>query len=211
MKIEVLKEIPFGELERNIRSVPLLKSPDVFVYADANISLREFHVDEINPTSFYVIKDNLQRQKDLREVLLKKGIDSLHLDKAYEIKNSLGEMWTLMPPVIEVAERKISYVPQEDEIKYSDEIKLKIPVINDGMHRVFLAREEGESFNGVYVSGVMKEFPFYAHPNGWDMVKMVDEVPATKKEKKFYSRNDCYGLYRDFGVLGCGAPRGTSK
>lgn len=215
MNIEVLGEISFDELREKIRSVPLMNKREdgsnIYVYGDANISLREFDVGDVNPTSFYVIRDNMRFQRELREELLKQGIDSLHLDRAYELKNDKGEIWTLMPPVIEVASRDVRFVPMEGELKYNDVSQLNIPIINDGMHRVSLARELGDTFNGIYISGVLKEFPFYAHPNGWSRVKEVDKVPASKEEKKFYSRENCYGLYRDFGFLGCGAPRGVSK
>jgi hypothetical protein len=215
MKIDILKKIDFDELERMVRGVPLLKKREdgsnVYVYENADISLRELGVNDVNPTSFYVIGENLQTQRDLRKALSSHGVDILHLEGAYEIKNERGHVWTLMPPVVEVAEREVFYVPQDGEIEYLDKVKLNVPIINDGMHRAFLARELGESFNAVYVSGALSDFPFYAHPNSWDKIKEVVEVPATKVEKKFYSREDCYGLYRDFGVLGCGAPRGTSK
>ena len=215
MKIEIIGEIEFRDLAQKIRQVPLMgKKEDgsnIYVYENANISLKELKVDEVNPTSFYVIKDNMQFQKELRAELLIKGIDTLHLNKAYELKNEKGEIWTLTPPIVEVTQRYIKYIQQEGELKYGDIVKVNVPIINDGMHRISLAKELYETFNSIYISGVPVEHPFYAHPNDWARVKEVDKVPSSKLEKKFYSRESCYGLYRDFGVLGCGAPRGTSK
>lgn len=203
------------DLSDKIRQIPLMEKredgSDIYVYENANISLKELSVDEINPTSFYVIKDNMQFQRDLRNELLDKGIDTLRLDRGYELKNEKGEIWTLMPPVIEVTKRDVRYVHQEGELKYEDIVKINIPIINDGMHRINLARELGKTFNAIYISGASEDYPFYAHPNEWSRIKEVDKVPSTKLEKKFYSKENCYGLYRDFGSLGCGAPRGTSK
>ena len=54
-------------------------------------------------------------------------------------------------------------------------------------------------------------FFFYAHPNEWNKVKIFDDTPKTKRGKKLYSREDNYALYRNFGILGCGEPRGVSK
>ena len=216
MKFEILKEIEFSELEGLVRKVPLMKQndgdEDILVYRDANISFRELNVEEVNPTTFYIVRDNLDFQRGLRaELMHQYGIDPLHLTKAYEIRNEAGEVWTLMPPVIEVAHRNVNYVPGAQELEYTDTFGIKIPIINDGAHRVYLAKEEGETFTGVYISGIPEEHPFYAHPNEWSRVKVVDSVPKTKEEKKLYSRDNCYQLYRDFGILGCGEPRGIGN
>jgi len=66
-------------------------------------------------------------------------------------------------------------------------------------------------FNGIYIVGALESHPFYAHPNEWERIKIVEEVPKDKKDKKFYSRPDCYALYRNFGVLGCGAPEAQAS
>ncbi len=185
----------------------------IFVYENANISLKKFKYDEVNPPTFYLIKENLDLQRELRSSLLSDhGLDSLNLDCALEISIDGGAKATLTPPIIEVTERKVSYVPQDGEIDYSDKAaKIKIPLICDGAHRVFLAKEKNEYFTGVNISGVNPEYPYYAHPNGWDKVNIVDTVPKTLEEKKFYRYEDCYALYRNFGVIGCGKPRGVGK
>lgn len=215
MKIDIVGEIEFRDLANKIRGVPLMGKRDdgssIYVYENANISLKELKVNEINPTSFYVLKNNMEFQRNLRSDLLKMGIDTLHLKKAYEIKNEKGEIWTLTPPIIEVTQRDVKYIPREGELKYGDVVRVNVPIINDGMHRVNLARELNETFNAIYISRVPEEYPFYAHPNEWSKVKEYEEVPSSKLEKKFYSRENCYNLYRDFGTIGCGAPRGTSK
>ncbi len=215
-KIEVLREIPFSELASMVRSVPLSQKGEsgeqIFVYQNAEVGLRRSGYQEVNPTTFYVLKEGLERQRLLRRLLIKSfGLDSLMLEGALEIKNDLGEIWTLTPPIIEVTRRTIQYIPQEGEIRYEDPTEIQIPVINDGAHRVFMAREEGLEFNALFISGADERYPFYAHPNSWDEVSVVDDVPSDKRDKKFYSRENCYRLYRDFGVLGCGAPRGTSN
>ncbi len=216
MTIKLVRKIPWSELEANVRSVPLNKpaadgSP-ILVYRDARISLRELDSQEVNPTSFYLLRSGLAMQEKLqRELAQEYGIDSLHLDGAVEIENEKGEIWTLTPPIIEVTPRNVQYQAKEGEISYSDVVPIQIAIINDGLHRVATARKQGRTFNGIFISGADPNFPFYAHPNGWDRITEMDAVPKTKPEKKFYSREDCYALYRNFGVLGCGAPRGTSK
>lgn len=215
MRIDILNKIPFSELEEMIRDVPInqkdASGERIKVYRNADISFRETPVNQVNPTSFYLLKGNLDTQRSLREAMLDAhGIDTLHLDAAYEIQNG-EEIWTITPPIIEITPRIVQYLPGDQEITYTQPARINIPIINDGLHRVSLAQENDESFLGMHISGADERFPFYAHPNSWNRVKVVDEVPSTKQEKKFYLRENCYELYRDFGTLGVGSPRGTSK
>jgi hypothetical protein len=123
-----------------------------------------------------------------------------------------NEIWTLTPPIIELAFRTIGYFPTHEEIDHSNtKTRINIPLICDGIHRVAYSRERDGFFNGIKIVGANQDYPYYAHPNGWEMVKFVDEVPASSSEKKLYSRQNCYHLYRDFGIIGCGKPRGVRK
>jgi hypothetical protein len=211
MHITLVKEISLEELMEKFRDVPLKEpAPDsspIYVYKDASISLREFDPREVNPTTFYVLRHNLQFQRDLRKVLLESGIDSLHLNGAVVLQDEQGKQRTLMPPVIELGQRTISYVPGPHEITHHRKVTINIPLINDGAHRVMLARELGQTFHGIYVVGADPSHPFYAHPNSWDDVQIMDSVPATPHEKKLYLRENCATLYRNFDVFGCGTLR----
>jgi hypothetical protein len=86
---------------------------------------------------------------------------------------------------------------------------VNVACINDGLHRVDLAREIKKNVVVAHISGIPEKHPFYALPNGWDEVKVFDDTPKTMAEKKMYRCNDSYALYRDFDVLGCGKPRNT--
>ena len=214
MTIEILKLISFGELEEKLRQVPLMKKDaqgkEILIYEHANSQLRTFSTQEVNPTSFYLLGRNLAFQRELREHLLKiYDIDVLNLSGALELKNG-NEIWTLTPPIIESTQRTVQYQPQAGEISHPGNCRISIPIINDGLHRVYLAWQTTGTFKGIHISGALEEYPFYAHPNEWEKIKVLDELPKTKEEKKLYSREDCYALYRNFGILGCGAPRHTS-
>ncbi len=215
MNIEVIRRIPFEELEDKLRKVPLMKKDDqgreILIYETANIQLRRFNAEEVNPTSFYLLRKNLTFQEELREHLLKTyEIDSLNMTEALELKNG-NEIWTLTPPIIESTKRTVQYQAQPEEIAHLGTYKISIPIINDGLHRVYLALiQNNGAFTGIHISGALEEFPFYAHPNQWNQVNVLEELPKRKEEKKLYSRDDCYALYRNFGILGCGAPRHTS-
>ncbi len=212
MKVEVIKKILLDELVAQVRRVPLMQragdGSEIRVYQNASIFLRRTDPREVNPTSFYLVRGNLQFQRNLRATLMEQGIDTLQLEGALEIRvDDADQVWALMPPVVEVTSRKVRYIPAAGEIDYEKTQQVQIPVINDGVHRVWIAREADEFFNGLWVARADPAFPFYAHPNSWDDMREVDAVPSSRAAKKLYSKEDCYALYRDFGVLGCGAPR----
>lgn len=217
MKIEIVSQTTWEDLEIMMRKVPLLKTTrsdgsPVFVYENADISLRAISTEEVNPTSFYALHQGLRTQRELRRALLDQyGIDTLALTGLLRLRLESGEEIGLMPPVVEVQTRRVHYAAKEGEIRYDHAFDIKIPLINDGLHRFMIAREERSRVNVAYIVGANPEYPFYAHPNEWERVNVVDKVPGTKEEKKLYSREDCNALYRNFGIFGCGAPRGTGK
>ena len=211
---DIIRFQPWTELEPAVRAVPLLKLDRtqqlIHPYRDARIHLREVHPDELSPTSFYVIQRNLDFQKRLHAELLTKGHDTLHLEGLLEIRNDQGEIWGLMPPVVEVMHEHITHLNAHGDIDYQHKpTTVAVHIINDGLHRVLLARELNRTITVIHVTGAKP--PFYALPNGWDQVQTFTDTPHSKEEKKFYRRNDCYALSRDFGVLGCGKPRNTGS
>ncbi len=216
MIAKVVGEKDFKELESMIRMVPLKGLDEsgnkIFVYKDARISLRrDVNPNEVNPTTFYMLRKSLETQREMRHDLMRLGYDPLHLEGALMVLNNKGEVWTLIPPVIEVTQRYVRYAPQDGEVAYMPPFRVMIPIINDGIHRVSIAREEGSTFTALWISGVDEryQYQFYAHPNDWPLVKVLDELPMIKGEKKMYRLPDCYKVYRDFDVIGCGKPRGV--
>lgn len=224
MQVEILNRIPMEELLAKVRQVPLLNPAEdgsqIFPYRNAHIELRRMNIMEVNPTTFYLIRKNFDFQKALRDAMKSQhGIDTLFLNEGLEIRvDGKDEAWTIMPPVVEVGTRSVRFHPQDGEIAYDgpDHVfKIQVNLLNDGAHRVSLAvcPEASGFFNAIYIVGADPNHPFYAHPNEWSRVRAVDSTPSTLEEKKLYSRpkDDCYVLYRDFGVLGCGKPRGLGS
>lgn len=217
MKIDILKEIEFSELVQKIRDVPLMRKteddPIIKVYENAHINIRKnLSPHELNPTTLYLLRKNLEFQRNLRNYMLEEyKIDTLNLDRALEIRNEKGEERCLAPPMIEVTPRYVKFQKQENEIAYDHVAKLQIQTVMDGAHRVYLAKELGINFTGIWIHGADERFPVYAHPNEWSQIKIFDKDPKTKEEKKYYSREDCYSLYRNFEDLGTGKPRGVGK
>ena len=195
MNIKILSRTPWSELEKKIREVPLIKPDDggnqIFVYEKANINLRQLPVEEINPASFYVVKKNLEFQQELRDYLLKEhNIDSLQLNEALEIENESGEIWTLMPPVVEMMKETARFDNDRGDIEYDHSEKITMPVLNDGLHRVYTAKQLGVDPTVIVISSLPDEHPFYAYPNSWDKVQVFDDVPKEKQEKKLYRREE---------------------
>ncbi len=217
MNIEIIRTFNFLQLEEKLRGIPLMQQDrngnDILPYKDAHISMRHFFIEDVNPPTFYLLKKNLELLQEFHLALLNLGYDFLHLNEQTAgleiLKKENNELWTLIPPVIESTSRVVKYVPQDGEINHGHiPTRITIQLICDGAHRVALARGYGGNFVGIAITGSNPDYSYYAHPNGWEMVKTVDEVPTTKEDKKYYRFEDCYSLYRNFDTIGCGKPRG---
>lgn len=214
--LEIVREIPWKELEQKIREVPLLEKGDngaeVFPYSTAKIAIRNVSVKELCCPSKYALKINLEEQRRLHQFLLESGIDSLSLTSGVELTDGSGEIWSLLPPVVEVVEQEVIFPPREGELDHSNRSSLiPMQMLIDGVHRVLLARELDRELNVLHITGVDPHYPYYALPNSWSELQVLNELPRSAQEKKLYRRGNCYGLFRNFDTLGCGAPRGTRQ
>ncbi len=213
MKVVIRRHLPLEKLLEEVRRVPLKRKegstePVIFPYEKARITLREMFPFELNPGSKYVLQRSFEFQRELRETLMRDhGIDPFQLEGGYEIENESGELMTLIPPIIEVSEETMKYVDTRGDLPYDHPVQIKMNIIVDGLHRIYLARLFDHPVNVLHIQGVPSEYPFYALANQWADIKITQKVPEKPEEKKDYRRKDSYGLYRDFGVLGCGAPR----
>ncbi len=210
--LKILERIHFVDLEEKLRQVQLLK-PDaagkpIYPYKDAHISFRQVHPDEVNPTTFYLLRKGIEQQRQLRQEFLVHEIDTLALDGAVVYQTGEGTR-TLLPSIVEVQEEEVIFQNPRGDQTYVQPFRIKIPVINDGAHRVYVAREEKVLPVVCFITGALAEYPLYAFPNHWDDVKIVDAVPDRKEDKKLYRREDNYGLYRNFDsvFVGCSQPR----
>ncbi|MCL5730371.1 MAG: hypothetical protein M1165_02280 [Candidatus Pacearchaeota archaeon] len=214
---DIIRIIPFSELEEKIRQVPLMsKDPPaeaVYVYRNASITLKQLHPQEVNPPTFYLVRKNLEIQRQLMNFLAEKEIDYFNLPGGLELTDETGGVFMLTPPIVEVSHRDVRYAQQEGEINHENKIvKINIPLIADGAHRFALAHEMGKNITAIYISGVDERFPYYAHPNAWEDVVIMDEVPKTMEEKKLYRMENSYALFRNFDAVGLGGrPRFTGR
>ena len=181
------------ELLSRLRRVPLLKQPEILVYDQALISLELIHTDSLHPTQNYVWLQELRKTQELRWSLEAHGVDLFRLDGfvTYTVAQPDGQEVTydLYPPIV------------EESIEADGTVAL---IINDGMHRLYLARLEWVVPQVTYIRGVPREYPYYAFPRQerWEGLDLLAENPDPQRYlKKCHRVRDNKRLYRDFQAV----------
>jgi hypothetical protein len=193
MNIRSLERHSAVELLSRLRRVPLLKQPEVLVYEQALITLEQIHPDCLNPTQNYVWLQELRKTQELRWSLAAQGVDLFRLDGfvTYTVGLPDGEEVTydLYPPIV------------EESIEADGTVAL---IINDGMHRLYLARLEWVIPQVTFIRGVPREYPYYAFPRKerWEGLDLLAENPDPQRYlKKCHRVRDNKRLYRDFQAV----------
>ena len=131
MDIIALEHHPPEALIGCLRRVPLMEKTDVLVYSQALISLEQIHPDCLNPPQNYIWLQELRKTQELRWSLAARGVDLFRLDGyvTYTVRLADGEevVYDLYPPIV------------EESFEADGRLAL---IINDGMHRLYLARME---------------------------------------------------------------------
>lgn len=212
MKVELIRTIPLEEILDRVRKAPLLSDKSIQPYKSAHIDLRQLTTSEFNPSTFYLVREHLDFQRELNAILQREyGHNTLNLLEGVVISVNGEKEELLIPPIVEVTKRTVYYQAQPGEINYAKPQTVMIPIAVDGNHRSSLAHGNNGRVRVIHVANANQDYPFYAHPNSWDEIKLVNEVPKSKQEKKMYLKENCYDLYRDFSELTSSVPRGTSK
>jgi hypothetical protein len=200
--ISVTRHSP-DELMERLRRVPLLKQPDILVYAEALISLEQIHTDNLAPAQNYIWLAEFKKVQELRWSLAEHGVDLFRLDGfvTYTVRKPDGaeEHYDVYPPVV------------EESLEADGSVAL---LINDGMHRLYLARLERVVPQIIYVRGVPKKYPYYAFPRlgGWEGIDLLADNPDPKTYlKKCHRRRENKRLYRDFQAVFANVGRSRSK
>ncbi len=190
--IAVERHSPAALLEA-LRRVPLLHQPDVLIYEKALITLEHIHPDSLAPAQNYIWLEELRKVQELRWSLRDWGVDLFKLDGyvTYTVRRADGSQtdFAVYPPII------------EESFEADGTLAL---LINDGMHRVYLARLERLIPQVVYIRGVPKTYPYYAfpRPDGWHGIDLLPDNPDPKRYlKKCHRRRDNKRLYRDFQAV----------
>ena len=197
MKIIEVQHHTAESLINKLHNVTMLKAPNVFPYQDVFISLENIRIDNLYPPQRYVLVDELKKVRELKWTLEKHGIDLFNLNGYLKLFiEGMDSPIDLLPPVVEESIEKDGSL---------------IPLINDGMHRLYIAKLEGATPQVIYIRGVLKNLPYYAYPirEGWDKVEIVQDLPSGFL-KKWHRIEDYKSLYRNFNSAfdNVGGPRG---
>jgi hypothetical protein len=163
------------------------------IYEASRLTVAQMDTDELAPAQRYVLDDDVRRVHSLRSYFLKSGVDIFALRGGLlfwylEDDGSEEGPVPLVPPVIEE-----SYEPDGRTVL----------IINDGMHRIFAAREAGCSISVVLAREVPRSFPYYALalPDGWAGVERLAAIPDGYKKKSYRDPNNYKALFRDFNAV----------
>jgi len=201
MEIITLKRHSTEELIARLRKVPLLDQPEVMIYEQAFISLEQIHTDCLHPTQNYLWLQELRKTQKLGWSLAEQGVDLFRLDGfvTYTVLQGDGSEATfdLYPPIV------------EESIEADGTLTL---IINDGMHRLYLARLEWLVPQVTYIRGIPRAYPYYAYPRrqGWEGLDLLADNPDSKVYlKKCHRLRHNKRLYRDFQAVfhNVGGPR----
>ena len=201
MDIIALEQHSSSLLVEKLRRVPLMEQSDVLVYEHALITLDRIHTDYLYPPQNYIWLQELRKTQELRWSLAALGVDLFRLDGyfTYTVRLPGGPEVTydLYPPIV------------EESVEADGALTA---VINDGMHRVYLARLEWIVPQVVYIRGVPKAFPYYAfpRPQGWEGLDLLAENPNPQTYlKKCHRQRENKKLFRDFQAVfhNVGRPR----
>ncbi len=202
---EILKVERRGEADllEKLRKVTMLKDPGAYPYREADLVLRRVTFQEVMPAQRYVLESELRKVQNLAWELARHSVDLFALGGYVTIHtNQSDEPIDVLPPIIESA-------PEANGQTAA--------IINDGMHRMYVARLEWREPEVVFISGVPRQYPYYAYPipgGNWNEVAILPggEIPAGFI-KKWHRISDNKLLYRDFNsaFINVGGPRGQGK
>lgn len=182
--MEISSFTPENKLVEQVRDITMLTDKTVHPYKNAIIRIEDMDIKEFLPTQLYILKDHLEFQSQLRQELLIKNHDTLRLFGSLTLKNAGVEIG-MMPPIVE----------EDYEMG---------PVLLDGTHRVWLAKQLGmKSLSVLHISGVLPETPMIPLPNQWNEVIEYNVIPTDKSKKKHYRDlpGRKYDYYRDFSNI----------
>lgn len=216
LNFRLLSYCDWLSLEMKLRKVPLLGDKNLLPYMNAHITVRRCNINELRPTSRYVLRSQIEQHNKVQTNLLSQYRLSLF--------DLLGMIEYLQN------DDKFNLIPAIIETYYEAAEKAVVSVIVDGLHRVWLARQLGlKEIWLIEISEIPDDFPLVPLPLSWEDVKLVDVVPPTHEKRKFRfpsfesfpnvskltqvpitSDNYLYFFYRDLSLFGSSGIRSSS-
>ena len=196
MKITKAQQFTADELISNLRKVTMLKAPQTTIYSDTYISLEKIRPEFLAPPQNYILREELKKVRELKWALEEYGINIFELNGFVRLTIDESEdPVDLLPPIV------------EESIELDGSVHL---LINDGMHRVYMALREWKIPEVVLIRGIPKHLPYYAYPvpGGWSSVEEREDLPHGYL-KKWHRISEYHSLYRNFNssFINVGGPR----
>ncbi|MBF0627266.1 MAG: hypothetical protein HQL91_03505 [Magnetococcales bacterium] len=196
MKITRIETIGAAELLQRFATTRLRGHGQPLIYEQARLELvRQVDPATLYPAQRYVLREDHQRLHDLYGLFREQGIDIFNLDGGLffwladpEAPNGEDGPIPLMPPVVEISCEPDGRI---------------LPLINDGMHRVYTAMRLGLKINIVLVHNVPREYPYYAFAleQGWQEVMELEALPDDFIKKFYRDPTQYKSLFRDFNAV----------
>jgi hypothetical protein len=196
MKIVAVERFPADSLIDKLREVTMLKAPEIKVYKNAFISLENIALTSLSPPQNYILREELKKVRELKWALEEHGVDIFRLDGFVRLTlDGYDEPVDLLPPIVEES------IEKDGTVHF---------IVNDGMHRVYMALREWVIPQVVLVRGIPKDLPYYAYPvpGGWTDIEERDDLPPGYL-KKWHRIENYHALYRNFNSAfsNVGGPR----
>lgn len=196
MKILEVQRFNPDQLVERLRDVTMLKAPETKIYGNAFISLENIAPSQLAPPQNYILREELKKVRELKWSLEEHGINIFQLNGFIRLKlENTREPVDLLPPIVEES------IERDGTIHF---------IVNDGMHRVYMALREWVIPQVVLIRGIPKELPYYAYPvpGGWSSVEERDDLPPGFL-KKWHRIANYHALYRNFNstFVNVGGPR----
>jgi hypothetical protein len=196
VKIRSVESFPEEVLVEKLREVRMLKAPEVKIYDKVFISLEKIAVSCLTPPQNYILRSELKKVRELKWALEEHGVNIFELNGFVRVMlEGQTEPMDLLPPIVEES------IEKDGTVHF---------IVNDGMHRVYMALREWVIPQVVLVRGIPKDLPYYAFPvpGGWTRIEERDDLPPGYL-KKWHRIADYHSLYRDFNsaFINVGGPR----
>ena len=146
MKILAVERFSEDQLIERLREVTMLKAPEVKVYSRAFISLEKISPASLSPPQNYILREELKKVRNLKWSLEEHDVDLFTLNGFVRlILEGSDEPVDLLPPIVEES------IERDGTIHF---------IVNDGMHRVYMALREWVIPQVVLVRGIPKDLPY---------------------------------------------------
>lgn len=200
MKILGVEKFSEDELIQRLRGVTMLKAPDVKIYDKALISVEKIAVEHLSPPQNYILRGELKKVRELKWALAEHDVDIFEINGFVRLLlEGSSEPVDLLPPVVEES------IERDGSVHF---------IVNDGMHRVYMALREWVIPQVIFIRGIPKSLPYYAFPvpGGWNSVEEREDLPDGFL-KKWHRIENYHALYRNFNstFVNVGGPRPFSS